>query len=191
MKANNKIIRNYRRIDNSPITSVKDEIISWIKTIALALVFAYIITQHVIVNAWVPSGSMERSIMTGDRVVALRLSYALSNPERMDVVVFRFPDDESKLFVKRIIGLPGETVDIIDGKVYIDGAALPLDDSFVTYPDFVSTGPFHVPENHYFMMGDNRINSEDSRAWNHPFVNREKILGRVLFKYFRGFSIIS
>jgi len=170
----------------------KSEIISWIKTIALAFVFAYIITQHIVVNAWVPSGSMERSIMTGDRVVAFRLSYLLSTPERFDVVVFRFPDDPSKLFVKRVIGLPGERIDIVDGRVYINNSDRPLDDGiFVTYGDFENYGPFNVPEGHYFMLGDNRINSEDSRRWYTPFVERDQILGRVIFKYYRGFGLIN
>ena len=169
----------------------RKEILSWVKTIALAFAFAYVITQHVVVNAWVPSGSMERSIMTGDRVVAFRLSYVFSDPDRMDIVVFRFPDDESKLFVKRIIGLPGERVDIIEGRVYINAENTPLDDSFVTYGDFGSFGPFHVPEGHYFMLGDNRSNSEDSRGWNMPFVRRDQLLGRVIFKYYREFRFIT
>jgi len=192
MKPNNTIVRKRQKIDNTPPPSeLRIELLSWLKTIVLAFVFAYIITQHVIVNAWVPSGSMERSIMTGDRVVAFRLSYLFSSPERMDIIVFRFPDDESKLFVKRIIGMPGETVNIIDGKVYINDAVLPLYDSFVFYEDFGSYGPFFVPDGHYFMLGDNRSNSEDSRGWNNPFVSSEKILGRVIFKYYREFSFIS
>ncbi|MCL2564872.1 MAG: signal peptidase I [Defluviitaleaceae bacterium] len=171
---------------------IGSEIFSWIKTIALAFIFAYIITQHIVVNAWVPSGSMERSIMTGDRVVAFRLSYLMSTPDRFDVVVFRFPDDPSKLFVKRVIGLPGETINIVDGRVFINNANRPLDDDpFVTYGDYESYGPFVVPEGHYFMLGDNRINSEDSRRWDTPFVERDQILGRVIFKYYRGFGFIN
>ena len=93
-------------------------------------------------------------------------------------------DEESQLYIKRIIGLPGETVTIIDGKVYIDGSDTPLDDSFCPEtPDGKGDGVYQVPEDCYFMMGDNRNNSHDSRFWNHKYVARDKILGKALFRY--------
>jgi len=167
------------------------EVVSWIKTIVFAVVFALLITQFVIVNAKVPTGSMMDNIMPNDRLVAFRLAYLRSGPQRFDIVVFRYPDDRTQLFVKRVIGLPGETVTIKAGKVYINDSAVPLDDSFVREPpnpdDF---GPVTVPPGSYFMMGDNRNNSLDSRAWTNKYVVRSDVLGKVLFRYFPSFKIL-
>lgn len=162
---------------------VKEEIISWIKTIAFAFIAAWLITTFIIVNAKVPSGSMENTIMTNDRLVAFRLSYTFSEPERGDIVVFKYPDDESILYIKRIIGLPGETVEIREGKVFIDGSETPLEDSYIREEMYGSFGPFEVPEDSYFMLGDNRNNSKDSRFWLQPYVHKDKILGKAIFRY--------
>lgn len=112
-------------------TSVKKEIFSWIKTIVFALILAFLITRFIIVNAVVPSGSMENTVMTDDRLIANRLSYIFSDPERYDIVVFKYPDDEDTLFIKRIIGMPGETITIRDGQVYVEGQEEPLRSDFV------------------------------------------------------------
>lgn len=162
---------------------VKDEIISWIKTIIFAFVAAWLITTFIIVNAKVPSGSMEDTIMTNDRLVAFRLSYTFSEPERGDIVVFKYPDDESVLYIKRIIGLPGETVEINEGNVYINGNLLQEDVNYATGKMYGSFGPYEVPEDSYFMLGDNRNNSKDSRFWNNHYVHKDKILGKAIFRY--------
>lgn len=169
----------------------KNEIISWIKTIAMAVVIAVLINSFVIVNATVPTGSMENTIMPGDRIIALRLTYYVSSPERGDIVVFRYPDDESVLYVKRVIGLPGETVEVKDGEVYINNSDTPLDDSFVKEQPIGDFGPYEVPEGCYFMMGDNRNNSQDSRYWVNKYVEEDKILGKVYFKYYKGFEFLN
>ncbi|MCL2699282.1 MAG: signal peptidase I [Defluviitaleaceae bacterium] len=169
---------------------IKAEIISWIKTVVFAVIFALFITRVVIVNATVPTGSMENTIMPRDRIVASRLAYISTEPQRFDVVVFRYPDDEQLLFVKRIIGLPGETVTIREGKVYIDDSDVPLTDSFTKNNEHVGNyGPFTVPENSFFMLGDNRGSSSDSRSWTTPFLNRDKILGKVVFRYFPNIMV--
>jgi signal peptidase I len=163
--------------------SFMGELLDWGKTLAFAFAAALVINNVFIVNAKVPSGSMEGTIMTGDRVVANRLAYLSSSPKRLEVVVFRFPEDESRLFVKRVIGLPGETVEIKAGRVHINGSALEEGDYLAELPtgDY---GPFTVPAYHYFMMGDNRINSYDSKDWRLPFVAENKILGEVMFGYY-------
>ncbi|MDR1537679.1 MAG: signal peptidase I [Clostridiales bacterium] len=172
-------------------TEVIHEIISWTKTVVLAVIFAIFINNVIIVNAKVPTGSMMDNILPNDRIVAFRLSYLMSSPKRFDIVVFRYPDDRKMLYVKRIIGLPGETVTIRQGKVYIDDSEAPLDDSFIREPanpdDF---GPYTVPANSYFMMGDNRNTSMDSRYWVNTYVIKSDILGKVLIKYFPGFKIL-
>ena len=152
--------------------------------IACAFVAVWLLDTFIIINAVVPSGSMENTIPSGARVIGSRLSYNDSTPERYDIVVFHYPDDESQLFVKRVIGLPGETVTIIDGKVYINDETEPLDDSFILEPMEGSFGPYVVPEGCYFMMGDNRNISLDSRYWVNTFVAEDKILGKALFVWY-------
>ena len=168
-----------------------EDAISWIKLIIFTVIVAVVLNQFVIVNASIPTGSMESAIMPNDRIVAFRLSYLFYDPDRFDIVIFRYPDDETQLYVKRIIGMPGETVNIIDGHVFIDDSQVPLRYDFVRGSIFGNYGPFIVPEDSYFVLGDNRGNSEDSRSWLNPFVRRDAILGRAIFKYWRGFSFLS
>lgn len=121
--------------------------------------------------------------MPGDRVFGNRLAYVFSEPERFDIIIFKYPDDESQLFIKRVIGLPGETVEIRDGNIYIDGSEEPLDDVDTKETMEGSFGPYTVPEGCYFVMGDNRNNSRDSRYWEHTFVSEDEILGKAVFRY--------
>ena len=163
--------------------TIGQEILSYIKILAVAVIVAFLFTRFIIVNAQVPSGSMENTIMTGDRVVGNRLSYLTKDPERYDVIIFKYPDDESQLFIKRIIGLPGETVEIRDGHIYIDGSSEPLDDVETKEYMVGNYGPYTVPEGCYFVMGDNRNDSKDSRYWINPYVSKDKILGKAVFRY--------
>ena len=152
---------------------------------AVALAIAFFINNAVIVNAVVISGSMESTVMTDSRIVGSRLAYLINGPERFDIILFKFPDDEaSEPFLKRIIGLPGEKVEIKDGKVYIDDSETPLDDSFIKEETHGNFGPFFVPEDSYFVLGDNRNNSKDSKDWVNKFVAKNKILGKVYAEYF-------
>ena len=170
--------------DVKVMPEVMKDVLGWAKVVFFAVAFALIFNHFVIVNATVPTGSMRTTIMEKDRIFAFRLSYLFSPPKRFDIVVFRYPDDESKLFVKRIIGLPGETVTIDNGKIYIDGSDEPLPDHFATQSYIEEYGVFVVPVDHYFMIGDNRDNSQDSRQWLNPYVERRKILGKVFVKYY-------
>ncbi len=169
-------------ITNEEITT---EIKEWIIVIEIAVILAVILNMFLVVNAVIPSASMETTIMTGDRIFGNRLAYINSDPKRGDIVIFRFPDDEKQLFIKRVIGLPGETLFIQDGKVYINGSETPLDEPYVNGEPLGDYGPVTVPEGAYFMLGDNRNNSADSRYWNNPFVYRDKILGKAFFRYYR------
>jgi len=161
----------------------------WIKVIFLALIFSLLFNQFVIINASVPSGSMLNTIQNPSRNIAFRLAYLFGKPERFDIVVFPAPDDGT-LYVKRIIGLPGEKVEIRSGKVYINDSATPLDDSFVDNASNDNWGPRVVPENHYFMLGDNRSDSHDSRKWSNTYVNRSAILGKIIFSYYPSIKFI-
>lgn len=173
-------------------TEIRKEIVSWVKTIILALLLAAAINTFVIVNAEVPSGSMENTIMTNDRIVAFRLAYLFGEPKKGDVVVFHFPDDPTgkTLYVKRIIGLPGEKLEIKKGRVYINDSRQPLPESYLKERAVGDFGPYEIPEGCYFMMGDNRNDSEDARFWQNTYVEKSEILGKVIFRYYKGFKII-
>ncbi len=168
----------------------KSEIFSWVKLIITAFIIAIAINNFVIVKAEVPSGSMENTVMTHDQIIGYRLAYLFSQPKRGDIVMFPFPDDESVNYLKRIIGLPGEVVEIIDGKVYINGSAEPLEEDYLKEKPNGSFGPYTVPEDSYFMMGDNRNSSLDSRFWEHPFVRKDKIIGKAVFRYSPSLNFI-
>ena len=169
--------------DTEEKTSVGKELFQWVLVIIGAVILAFLIDTFVIVNAQIPSGSMENTIMTGDRVFGNRLAYRFSDPKRFDIIIFKYPDDESQLFIKRIIGLPGETVEIHDGNIYINGSDTPLEDVDIKEPMEGSFGPYTVPEGCYFVMGDNRNNSRDSRYWENTFVSEDAILGKAVFRY--------
>lgn len=170
-------------------TGWKKELLEWVKIIVSAALIAFVLNTFIIANSEVPSGSMENTIMTGDRVIGSRLSYRFDDPERGDIAIFRFPDNEKIYYVKRIIGLPGETVDIIDGHVYITSPGSDekqlLNEPYLREP-MIPEAPMHfeVPEDCYFMMGDNRNYSLDARRWENTYVKREKLIAKVLFRYF-------
>ena len=120
------------------------ELLGYVKLIVIVVAITLVINNVVLINAKIPSPSMEKTLMVKDRLFGFRLAYGINlnlfgyeisekfkDPERFDIVIFKYPDDESRLFIKRVIGLPGEVVEIKDGKVYIDGSPTPLDDSEV------------------------------------------------------------
>ncbi|MBQ0058877.1 MAG: signal peptidase I [Lachnospiraceae bacterium] len=159
------------------------EAIEYIITLAIVVGVVYLLTQYVIINAKIPSSSMEETIMVNDRVFGSRLAYLKNDPERFDIVIFEYPDDPSKLFIKRVIGLPGDTVMMIDGKVYINNEAEPLRDDFCPEEPIGTFGPYVVPEGSYFVLGDNRNNSRDSRFWTNTYVTRDAIKGKAGLRY--------
>lgn len=173
------------QIPTEPETNWKREVWEWVKIIATAAVIALFLNSCIIANSRVPSASMETTIMTKDRVIGSRLTYKFSDPQRGDIAIFRFPDDESIYYVKRIIGLPGDTIDIVDGQVYLNGSTEPLDEPYLHEP-MIPEPPMHfeVPEDSYFMMGDNRNYSSDARRWENTYVKREKLIAKVLFRYY-------
>ncbi|MBR6329763.1 MAG: signal peptidase I [Lachnospiraceae bacterium] len=164
------------------------EIMEWGSVILTAVVISMFLNFCILVNARVPSASMENTIMTGDRLFGSRLSYAFSEPERGDVVIFHFPDNEKILYIKRIIGLPGETVEIKDGGVYINNVL--LEEKYLNVTTMGEFGPYEVPEDHYFMLGDNRNNSADSRFWDNTYLERSKIVGKAVIRYFPNPGLI-
>lgn len=157
-----------------------------LKTIIITFVIYYFIFNVLLVNSVIPSGSMMNTINIGDRVLADRIFYRINGIERGDIVIFRISEDSNYL-IKRAIGLPGETIEGKDGYVYIDGNK--LEEPYVKDLLDEDFGPYVIPEDCYFMMGDNRTNSLDSRYWDEKFVSSDKIVGKALFKYLSNFEL--
>lgn len=169
--------------NESQKNDLKEEILSYIKMLVFVVAFVSIVNGLLLINAKIPSSSMENTIMVNDRIFGNRLAYRWNDPERFDIIIFKYPDDESKKYIKRIIGMPGDTVVINEGKVYINGDSEPLPNSFCPEEPIGSFGPYEVPEGCYFVMGDNRNNSNDSRFWKNHYVSREQILGKAVLRY--------
>ena len=154
----------------------------WLKIISVAEAIGIFISKTLIVNAQVTSGSMEDTVMTGSRVLVSRQAYLFHEPERGDIVTFYCPDEPKTEYMKRILALPGETIEGEDGVIYIDGK--PLKEPYIKIKFKQDFGPYKVPGNSYFMMGDNRNNSWDSRFWVNKYVEKDEIIGKAEFEYF-------
>lgn len=163
------------------------EILSYIKILVIAALIALIFTKFVIINAQVPTGSMENTINVNDRLIGFRLAYLFSEPQRGDIIIFKYPDDETQNFVKRVIGTPGDVVEITEGKVYVNGVELVEDYIKEAMIDDGTSQTYIVPEDSYFVLGDNRNSSKDSRYWDTTsYVTKDEILAKVIFKYYDG-----
>lgn len=177
---------NEEKISQKKTWNIRQEAVSWVLNFAIAIVVALILKNYVIINAKVPTGSMENTIQPGDDLFGFRLSYIFSKPKRGDIIIFKYPDDESQKYVKRVIGLPGDTVVIENALVYINGDTEPLDESYLKEKWTKDIGPYEfvVPKNSYFVMGDNRNSSWDSRYWINTFVSDDEIIGKAIFVYY-------
>ena len=179
------------------------DLLSFLEIFVAAFILAQVMTHFVLINAEVPSESMENIIEPGDRLFGFRLAYTFREPDRFDVVIFRYPVDETQNFIKRIIGLPGETVEIREGSIYIDGSDQPLDEPYLPekWVEDNDGYVFEVPDGCYLMLGDNRNISLDARFWadqalndgvaqndkeaqKYTYVTSGQILGRAVFKYY-------
>lgn len=155
------------------------ELLRLFQSTVLAAVITAFLMNFVFINAYVPTGSMENTIMAGDRIYGMRL---LRDYKRGDVVIFPDPDGSGLYLVKRIIGMPGDMLEIRNGEVFINGSL--LKESYLKEPmaweeDFA----VRLPEDGYFVMGDNRNDSYDARYWNNKVVYGKDITGIVLLRY--------
>lgn len=154
--------------------------------IAIALILALFIRTFIAEPRYIPSESMYPTLYEGDRLVVEKVSYRFQQPKTGDIVVFQPPAelqkrgyDKDQAFIKRIIGLPGEILSVSNGKVYLNGK--PLQEDYIAEPPSQPFPPVKVPENQFFVMGDNRNNSNDSRYWG--FLPKENIIGRAVFRF--------
>ena len=157
-----------------------------IETVFWALVLALILRTFVIQAFWIPSGSMIPTLEVGDRVLVLKFWYAMPKiePKRGQIAVFKYPVDPRRDFVKRIIGLPGDKVEIRNGTVYVNDKEVKDYSKDHTTDSCELKGKFHLSSDEYFVLGDNRDNSNDSRYKEVGPVKRSKITGRIIFRFY-------
>jgi signal peptidase I len=166
----------------------------YFESIVITAIIALFATTFVVQAFKIPTGSMESNLLIGDHLLVNKFVYGLHSGflsrilpykelKRGDVIVFKYPQSPDVAYVKRLIGLPGEKVEMVGRTVYIDGQ--PLKEDYTQYIDAGSIyeryGPFQVPEGKFFAMGDNRDNSQDSRFWG--YVPRDHIIGKALAIY--------
>lgn len=162
--------------------SVARSILSWIAYIAAIVILSFLCVTFVGQRTKVIGESMYPTLYDGDQLIVDKISYRFHEPKRYDVVVFPYRYEENKRFIKRIIGLPGETVQIRDGEVYIDGEKLDDPYSEVVGPmneAGMAKDAFTLEEDEYFVLGDNRNNSKDSRFQDVGPIHRDELIGRA------------
>jgi len=167
----------------------KSVIREYVEAIVIAIALALVIRTFIVQAFKIPSGSMIPTLQIGDHILVNKFIYWFSEPKRGDIIVFKYPRDMSRDFIKRVIGLPGETIQIKDQKVYINGKLLP--EPYVIHSEKISPasytsprdnlGPLRIPDDSLFVMGDNRDSSMDSRYWG--TLKKELILGKAFIIY--------
>ena len=167
------------------------EMMGWLLYMAILVAAAFLLVHFVGERTVVSGDSMSPTLSDGDNLIVDKLSYRVRAPKRFEIVVFPFQYQKGTYYIKRIIGLPGEQVQIYNGKVYINDSEIPLDDSFVPEKPRGSFGPYEVPENSYFVLGDNRNHSKDSRCWKSTsFVTFDEIVGKAVIRYYPSVKLL-
>ena len=153
----------------------------WGETVVVAFALAFVIKSFFFSVFWIPSGSMIPTLDIQDRIVVNMYTYHFREPQRFEVVVFRLPEfgeGKGKELIKRVIGLPGEKLEVVDGEIYINDQ--PLKEVHKMEEGFSNFGPVTIPSDSYFMMGDNRPNSADSRYWG--YLPKKNMIGPAFLK---------
>lgn len=167
-------------------------LLDFIQSLVIALTIYVVLYHYVAQPQLVVSISMEPTFIEGDRLIVEKLSYRFGAPKRGDIIVFQFPDNPEIMLVKRVIGLPGETIEIQENKLYINDVLLSETytkelDSTVGGTELKENGSFIIPENEYVVLGDNREKSSDSRLWG--TITREHIIGKVFMRMWPLYKI--
>ncbi len=165
-----------------PKSILKHWLFDWTETIIVAFVLALIIRAFFLQVFWIPSSSMEPTLDIQDRIVVNKVVYHFREPRRQEIVVFRQASQQEKEpkkdLIKRVMGLPGETLEIKDGIVYINGKE--IEEDHPLNRDFSNFGPVDIPRDSYFVLGDNRPASADSRYWG--FLPGKNIIGPAFIR---------
>lgn len=163
--------------------SMVKEVLSMALYIAVVLCITFLVVRYVGQRTQVDGHSMENTLFDGDNLIVDKISYRFTDPKRFDIIVFPYHYKEDTYYIKRIIGLPGETVQIQDGEIYIDGALLEEDYGKET---MLTSGraadQIQLGEDEYFVLGDNRNHSEDSRFDDVGNIERSEIIGRAFIR---------
>jgi signal peptidase I len=160
---------------------IVEEVVAWLKTLASAAVYATLIVTFGFQVARVEGQSMAPTLADQDRLIVNKLAYRLGGPQIGDIVMLYYPLNPDKSFVKRVIAEPGDTVRIVDGRVYRNDVLIHDDYVPPEYRSHDDWGPEVIPEGYYFVMGDHRNNSSDSRHWR--FVPKKYIIGKVQLRW--------
>lgn len=175
-----------------------------IKIVSIILLLLFCINRFLIINIHVPTSSMENTIKADDKLIGSRVSSIMGNIKRFDIVVARDPFDKDKLIVKRIVGLPGEKVEIKNSNIYINDSEIPLSENFLK-DNWIENNDgylYKIPENHFLMLGDNRNDSFDARFWaeeakkegildweKYSYIDKKDIVAKIVFRYYHGFKL--
>ncbi len=161
--------------------SISRSVLEVVEIVVIALILSWVLRTFVVEARVIPTGSMLPTIQLQDRVVVDKLFFKFTGLHRGDIVVFHPPASahSKEDFIKRVIGLPGEKIEVKNGRVYINDQ--PLVEDYIAEPPNYQYGPQIIPQNAYFVMGDNRNNSADSHEWG--MLPAENITGRALFRY--------
>ena len=160
--------------------AARTAIVETLDACLFAALLSLVIITFVVQAFYIPSGSMEPTLMIDDRILVAKFLYRFEPVHRGDVIVFRYPLNPQRDFVKRVIGLPGDRVQLKDGVVSVDGQPI-SEKGYTIKPDFGNYGPVTVPARDFFVLGDNRNNSEDSRFFG--YVPGGNIIGKAIFIY--------
>lgn len=164
---------------------IAKEAAGWLFYMLLVVVLVYFIINYVGNRTQVEGSSMEPALSNGDNLIVEKLSYRFSEPSRYDIVIFPYQHAEDTYYIKRLIGLPGETVQIVEGYVYIDGEK--LEEHYgaeVMDTPGLAEQPIKLGEDEYFVLGDNRNHSSDSRDPSVGVLKREQLIGRAWIRVF-------
>lgn len=166
--------------------SIFRELLGWLIYILIIIGLTYVIITYVGQRTRVSGQSMEPTLHDGDNLIVDKISYRFSDPERFDIIVFPYKYEENTYYIKRIIGLPGETVQVSDGYVYINGELLSSDiyGAEVMESSGIASQPITLGEDEYFVLGDNRNHSTDSREPNVGVLHREDLLGKAWIRIY-------
>ena len=180
-----KIVKEWAAFRRGRRAWLKRQWKDWGEPLLIAFILAFFIRTYLLGPYKIPTGSMIPTFMVGDRIFVDKISYRFHPPERGDIIVFKYPLDKKKDFVKRLAGLPDETLEIRDGRLLINGKVIE-DPPFSNYYyynrqdwDYGKPAPIHVPGSAYFVLGDNSSQSSDSRNWG--FVPKKNLVGKAFF----------